>query len=104
MISRSARVATSRSGRLARRKCSRGVVVGALSATLRSFLLELRLLGRERRDLRRAPFSGTAPAVRRSRRHGHLVLGSHSSPSVIPTLSSAVFGSRRLALLRIRSQ
>jgi hypothetical protein len=86
MINRSARVAASRSGCLPRRECSRGVLVGALSATLRGFLLELCLLGRKGGDLRRPSFSGSAPAVGRSRGHGHLVFGSHSFfPSVIPT-------------------
>jgi hypothetical protein len=76
MISRSARDALSRGGGLG----GRTVVVAALGAALCSLLLELCLLSRERRDLRRTSFGRGAPDMRRSRRHGHLVLGSHPAP------------------------
>lgn len=77
MISRSARVAAPRGRRPARRGCSRGALLRARGRTIRSLLLEFCLLGRDRRDLRRASLHRTGPAVRRLRGHGHLVLGSH---------------------------
>src|SRR5581483_5937947 len=79
MVSRSASRCVSQRP-TARGGCGRGVLVGTVSSTLGSLLLELCLLGRERRDLRGASFSGAGPVIRRSRGHGHLVLRSHRSP------------------------
>src|SRR5437588_12442527 len=96
MIRRSAWAAAS-CGRLARRRCARSVPAGALSATLGGFMLELGLLGRERRDLRRASFCGTGPAVGRLGGHCQLVLGSHHCLLGISALwfdASVLFGSR----------
>jgi hypothetical protein len=75
---RLASVAAPRACRLARHGCRWGVAVrGALGAALRRFALELRLLRRNRRDLRCATLGGTWRARRRLHRYGHLLLGCH---------------------------